>query len=214
MAFKVIPEDFTLRLARLQAELARRDGYGDLSSYATTTFPEGTPISVGGYITTPVFNTLIEGLTYINGTGLPDEAVANETYINSADLTAIDAALTAFEAQSRGAISGSDCASLCSGMCVTQCTTTCQLTCTGGCADSCSVSCTGNCTGACTSCTSCTGTCTGGCTSCTSCTGGCSSSCYTSCWAACRDNCSSTCGGTCSGTCSGGCTGGGYSTGG
>ena len=193
MAYKVIPADFTTRLARIQAELARRNGYGDLSSYSTMTFPVGTPIAAGGFITTPVFNTLRTGLTYINGTGLPGAAVANVTYINSSDLTAIDAALTAFEAQPRGATSNNDCSALCSGMCVSQCTTSCLSTCTGGCVDGCSASCTGTCLGTCTG--SCTGSCAGGCAGdCTqACSDGCGSWCSTNCVGTCVNACASAC---------------------
>ena len=193
MAYKVIPADFSARLTRIKAELARRNGYGDLSSYSTMTYPAGTPIAAGGLITTPVFNTLRTGLTYINGTGLPGAAVANETYINSADLDAIDAALTVFEAQPRGALSNNDCSALCSGMCVSQCTTSCLSTCTGGCADACSATCTGTCTVVCGG--NCTGTCTGDCTS--TCTGGCTGNCWVL--------CGTDCGGSCSGGCYTGC---------
>ena len=202
MPYKIVPEDYTTRLTRIRAELARRNGYGDLSSYATLAFPDGTPITVGTYITTPVFNTLRTGVGYINSAGIPAEAVALETYINSADMDAIDALLTAFEAQPRSAITNNDCGSLCSGMCVTQCTTTCQTTCTGGCADTCSTSCTGSCTGGCTSCTSCTGSCTG------SCSGGCTGTCTRLCNGNCEYSCIGGCTGTCSTTCSSGLTSG------
>ena len=196
MSFKVIPGDYTTRLARIQAELARRNGYGDLSGYASIALPEGTPITAGGFITTPVFNTLRTGLAYIKTTGLPAAAVAGETKINTSDLVAIDALLTAFEAQPRGAVSNNDCSAQCAGMCVSQCTTTCLSTCTGGCADACSATCTGTCTGGCTSCTSCTGTCS------TTCTGGCTGDCT----AACSDGCGSWCSTNCVGTCTS-CTG-------
>ena len=198
MAYKIIPGDFTTRLARIQAELARRNGYGDLSGYATTTFPDGTPIVAGGFITAPVFNTLRTSIAYIKSDGLPDEAVAGETYINTSDLVALDAALTAFEAQPRGAVSNNDCAAQCSGMCVSQCTTTCLSTCTGGCADACAGTCTGTCDSGCTG--TCTVVCGGNCTS--TCTGGCTGSCT----ASCADGCGSWCSVSCSGTCTS-CTG-------
>ena len=197
MPYKVIPEDFTVRLTRIRAELARRNGYPDLSGYATIDFPAGTPITVGTYITAPVFNTLLNGLGYINSSGLPNEAIAGETYINESDLFAIDGALTAFEAQARSATSNNDCASQCAGVCVSQCTTTCLSTCTGGCADGCSSTCTGGCNTGCTSCTGCTGcsgTCTGSCTG--TCTGGCSSctgGCYTGCTGTCKGGCTASC---------------------
>lgn len=198
MPYKVIPADFTVRLARIQAELARRDGNGDLSSYAAIDFPGGTPVAAD-FITADIFNTLVQGLEYINDADTPDDAVAGETYINTADLTAIDALLTAFEAQDRGAVSGNDCAALCSGMCITQCTTTCLSTCTGGCSDTCSTSCTGTCEGECTSCTSCTGTCSSTCTG--GCTGSCTDTCAPGCYNACSWNCNATCKGTCDAIC-------------
>lgn len=202
MAYKIIPEDYTVRLSRIRDELARRNGYGDLSGYSSLDFPEGTPIGIGTYITPPVFNTLRDGVGYINSSSLPGEAVALETYINSADMEAIDALLTSFEAQPRSATSNNDCESLCSGMCVTQCTTTCLSTCTGGCEDTCSASCTGTCSDVCTGCSgTCSGTCTGSCTgSCTgTCTGGCSS-CTGGCWTGCT-SCSGSCTATCEDSC-------------
>ena len=202
MPYKIIPGDFTTRLTRIQAELARRNGYGDLSGHASETFPAGTPIAVGGLITAPVFNTLRSGLAYIKSAGLPSEAVAGVTYINTSDLVALDAAITAFEAQPRGAVSNNDCAAQCSGMCVSQCTTTCLSTCTGGCADACAGTCTGTCDSGCTG--TCTVVCGGNCTS--TCTGGCTGSCTASCADGCGSYCSVSCSGTCKGTCKGGCT--------
>lgn len=201
MAYKIIPEDYTVRLNRVRAELVRRNGYGDLSGYSSIDFPSGTPITAGGYITAPVFNTLIRGLEYIDPSGLPGDAVPLETYINESDMSAIDAAILLFEAQPRGATSNNDCLNLCSGMCVSQCTTaclstctgTCSATCTGGCADTCSTTCTA----------SCTGTCTG---ACTSCSGGCTGSCTGTCTRVCNWSCTGGCSG-CSGTCNTSCTG-------
>ena len=200
MPYKVIPEDFTVKLARIQAELARRNGNGDLSGYATIDFGDGTPLP-GDKFTIDHINTLITGLSYINSIDLPDEAVFGVTRINSNDLGIINSVLTAFESQPRSATSGNDCENLCSGMCVDQCTTTCLSTCTSDCAIECSDNCTGSCTGSCTgTCTSCTG-CTGGCTSCSGCTGGCSGTC-TSC-SGCTGctGCSGTCTGECLATC-------------
>ena len=208
MPDRIIPSDFTNKLTRIKAELARRNGYGDVSLHATIAFPEGTPITVGSLITTPVYNTLLTALNYINGTGLPSEAVAGVTKINSADLNAVDAIISAFEAQPRSATSNSDCAAQCTGMCVAQCTTTCVGDCTGGCGDTCSVGCAANCLGTCTNactnaCTSCTGACTG---TCTSCTGGCIGSCSGTCTKVCNWSCTGGCGGTCKGTCTGSCS--------
>lgn len=192
--YKAIPADITTRLTRLNAEIARRNGYPDVSASGPLSLPEGTPMSVGDYMTPPALNTILSGLRLINSAGIPSDVVALESYINQSDINAIDAALTAFEAQPRGATSNSDCASQCAGMCVTQCTTSCLSTCTGGCADGCSASCTATCLGTCTG--SCTGSCSGGCT------GTCTSACSDGCGSWCSTNCT----GTCKGTCRGGCT--------
>ena len=190
---RAIPSDITARLTRLNAEIARRNGYPNISTSGPLSLPVGTPMNVGDYITPPALNTILSGLRLINTAGIPSDVTALNSYINQSDLNAVDAALTAFEAQPRGALSNSDCASQCAGMCVTQCTTSCLSTCTGGCADGCSASCTATCLGTCTG--TCTGSCSGGCTgSCTrSCADGCGSYCSTSCSGTCVNACASAC---------------------
>lgn len=201
---RAIPSDITARLTRLNAEIARRNGYPDVSTSGPLSLPVGTPMNVGDYITPPALNTILSGLRLINSAGIPSDVTALTSYINQSDLNAVDAALTAFEAQPRGALSNSDCASQCAGMCVTQCTTSCLSTCTGGCADACSASCTGTCLGTCTG--TCTGSCAGGCTgTCTvacggNCDGTCSGGCYTGCYSTCKGTCKLTCSSTCTGT--------------
>ena len=191
---RAIPSDITARLTRLNAEIARRNGYPNISTSGPLSLPVGTPMNVGDYITPPALNTILSGLRLINSAGIPSDVTALNSYINQSDLNAVDAALTAFEAQPRGATSNSDCASQCAGMCVTQCTTSCLSTCTGGCADGCSASCTATCLG------TCTGTCTG------SCSGGRTGTCTSACSDGCGSWCSTNCTGTCKGTCRGGCT--------
>ena len=201
---RAIPSDITARLTRLNAEIARRNGYPNISTSGPLSLPVGTPMSVGDYITPPALNTILSGLRLINSAGIPSDVTALTSYINQSDLNAVDAALTAFEAQPRGALSNSDCGSQCAGMCVTQCTTSCLSTCTGGCADACSASCTGTCLGTCSG--TCTGSCSGGCTgTCTvacgsNCSGTCSGGCYTGCYSTCKGTCKLTCSSTCTGT--------------
>jgi len=190
---RAIPSDITARLTRLNAEIARRNGYPNISTSGPLSLPVGTPMNVGDYITPPALNTILSGLRLINSAGIPNNVTALNSYINQSDLNAVDAALTAFEAQPRGATSNSDCGGQCAGMCVSQCTESCLSTCTGGCADACSASCTGTCLGTCTG--SCTGSCTGGCT------GTCVSSCASTCSTGCGNYCSYSCSGGCTGTC-------------
>lgn len=189
---RAIPSDITARLTRLNAEIARRNGYPNLSTSGPLSLPVGTPMNVGDYITPPALNTILSGLRLINSAGIPSDVTALNSYINQSDLNAVDAALSAFEAQPRNALSNSDCASQCAGMCVSQCTESCLSTCTGGCTDGCSASCTGTCLGTCTG--SCTGSCSGGCT------GDCTQACSDGCGSWCSTNCVGTCT-SCTGTC-------------
>ena len=198
------PSDITARLTRLNAEIARRNGYPNVSASGPLALPAGTPMNVGDYMTPPALNTILSGLRLINSAGIPSDVVAISSYINQSDLNAVDAALSAFEAQPRNALSNSDCASQCAGMCVSQCTESCLSTCTGGCADGCSTSCTATCLGTCSG--TCTGSCAGGCTgTCTvvcggNCDGTCSGGCYTGCYSTCKGTCKLTCSSTCTGT--------------
>lgn len=224
---RITAEDFTAILARVQAELSRRNGNGDLSGYANIDFPASDPAETNELVKPSALNTLLTGLGYINPAGLP-ESVSEGDYIEESTLDGIRAKVEVFEAQPRNATTGNDCASLCSGMCVSQCTTTCSTTCTGGCQETCSTTCTGgcasacanNCTGGCqTSCSggcsgSCTGTCQsgcGGCTACTGCRNGCYHGCTDSCRVGCRSSCDSYCSASCTGSCTGTCSGSGFS---
>lgn len=209
---RITAEDFTAILARVQAELSRRNGNGDLSGYANIDFPASDPVETDELVKPSALNTLLTGLGYINPAGLP-ESVQEGDYIEESTIDGIRAKVEVFEAQPRGAITGNDCASLCSGMCVSQCTTTCSTTCTGGCQDGCSTGCKGGCTDTCANnCTgSCRTSCTGGCSG--SCTGSCEGDCYTGCDGCtnyckrhCTAACAEGCGGSCKGNCDGFCT--------
>ena len=184
---RITAADFTAILTRVQAELARRDGYGDLSGYATIDFPVADPVATDELVKTSALNTLLTGVGYINPAGLPD-SVSEGDYIEQSDLDGIDLKLTVFEAQPRNATSGNDCNAACSGMCVSACTTTCGGACLGGCLETCEGACKGGCEDTCANdCTgSCVGKCTGGCSG--SCTGGCDGDCYTGC-----DGCTALC---------------------
>lgn len=200
--YKITASRFNDILSRAQAELARRNGYGDLSSYATIDYPEGTVVASDARVTPEALNILIDALGYINSSGLPSDVSVGD-YISDSGMLAIEGAISAFEAQARGATSNNDCETLCSGMCVSQCTTGCLSTCTATCADTCELGCTDGCIGTCEntcegtctdtcegSCTgTCTGTCSGGCTSCTGCSGTCSGTCQNQCSTICFLTC-------------------------
>lgn len=202
--WRAIPEDITYRLNRLNAEIARRNGYPNISTSGPVVMDGDVPMTAGGYMTPPVINTILSGIKIIKTAGVPSDVVALDSYIKKSDLDAIDAILTALEAQPRSATSNNDCANACAGMCVSQCTTTCLSTCTGGCASTCSTTCTGGCTGTCTG--TCSTTCTGGCTG--TCTAYCSSNCNGGCYGGCLTGCKSACALACATSCTGGCAGG------
>lgn len=177
----ILASDLTSRLTRLNAELTRRNGYTSLAGN-TQSFPTTDPVAGGNKAIVTAINTLFTGLRFINGTNVPSDRVSLNSLMLESDLIAIDNLLTAFEAKSRTATSGSDCAAACSGTCVTTCS--------------------GQCTG-CTGCTGCGSSCASGCTGCY---GGCLTGCKSACALACNSNCSSSCQG-CTASCKGSCKG-------
>lgn len=216
---RITAADFTAIQTRVKAELTRRNGNGDLSSYAgsATDYPVNEPVATDGLVRPSAVNKLLAGLRYINSSGVPADVSTGDKILETT-LPAITNRLATFEAQPRNATSGNDCASACSGMCVSQCTTTCSTTCTGGCQETCTGGCNTTCTGGCastcsTTCTgSCSGSCSGGCsgdcyTECTGCKGGCTGQCVNLCKGGCKGTCGGSCTGTCTQTCGDNCSG-------
>lgn len=169
MSTLVVPSDITNRLARLNAELTRRNGYTNLSVNAPITLT----VTQNTLITVSAINTLFSGLRLINGTTVPADRVALTSQLLESDLTFIDNLLTTFEARPRGERTTNDCAAACSGTCISQCTT--------------------GCTG-CSGCSGCGSGCASGCASPqASCYGGCLSGCKSACALACATSCAGTC---------------------
>ena len=182
-------KDINTLKAKIKAELARRNGLGDLSSYAGNEYdfvlvPEkGVPIMAEhGQKTIDLILKIApyKDLEKVKkGDPIPDSF--DEELISHIDRLAL-------ERKSYNA--SSSCSSSCSGLCITACVSACT-SCSGSCEGSC-VSCSaycGGCAGTCSgTCSGCSGGCTGGCTSCTgSCTGGCAG-----CSSACKgDGCTS-----------------------
>ena len=194
---RIKAEDFTAIQARVKAELTRRNGNGDLSSYAgsATDYPNNEPVATDELVRPSAVNKLLAGMRYINPDGVPAD-VATDDKILETTLPAIEARLATFEVQPRDATSGNDCSAACSGMCVSQCTTTCSATCTGGCQESCTGGCKTTCTSACGQ--GCSNTCSGTCSG--SCSGSCTGDCYTQC-TGCKGGCTGQCVNLCKGTC-------------
>lgn len=177
----VVPNDFIDLLSRVNAELTRRNGNGDLSGHAGIAFD--IEPKTGMSIDYEHAQKILNGLSLISSNGLPEKI---NRFISQEDMDSIKIRLAANESQPRGATSGNDCAAACSGMCVSSCTTGCGGTCSGGCSGTCSSTCRGGCSGSCDN----------------SCSGGCDGSCGGS-------NCSWTCRGDCSGGCRATCANGG-----
>ncbi|RCX20869.1 hypothetical protein DFR58_10171 [Anaerobacterium chartisolvens] len=188
-------QDFISLKARVKTEMQRRNGYGDLSTYAGAAYDYAIAPKKGEIPRTEHFNRIRDVQASISDPGMG--SVKPGAMLQ--DMTILEAKQTVFEAKSRSATSGNDCSAMCSGMCVTACTTTCTGTCTGSCTNTCTGTCSGTCSG-------CSGTCSGGCTGCGSgCSGGCTG-CGSGCSGGCT-GCGSGCSGSCSGSCTGGCTG-------
>ncbi len=185
----ITPDGFVNLKARVKAEMNRRNGYGSLTNYAAASYDYTVVPASGGYILEEHFDKIRDVMANINPAGVSLPAKAVTDIVVAMDV--LEANMTTFEAKSRGATSGSDCASYCSGMCVSQCTTGCYSC--GGCDGGCY-------TGCYTGCYSCGG-CDGGCY--TGCSGSCSGSCNNTCTAACWEG-NSACS-SCTGTCQTGC---------
>lgn len=195
---KVIAQEFVNLKNRVRNEMRRRNGYGSMVSYADAKYD---------FKNSALPNTLLR-LEYMTQNQIPLRAVSAsqlpeniKLVITESDMAAMEAKITAYESQPRGARTNNDCDAMCSGMCVTQCTTTCSGSCTGTCSGGCSGSCSGGCSGDCYGgCGGCGWGCSGGCSSgCGGCDNkGCGPSCgYCTCNPTCH-----TCGSGCSGRCS------------
>lgn len=139
-------QDFKNLKARVKAEMTRRNGSGDVSSYGGSAYDYTSTPSDNTTIKEEHFNKVRDVLANINPSGLPSSGKKDNSI---PAMFQLDAKLTLFEAQPRSATSNNDCATSCTGMCVTTCSTGCS---------------------GCTSCTSCSG-CSGGCSSCNGCQG-------------------------------------------
>lgn len=184
-------QGFIALKARVKNEMLRRNGNGSLTTYAGTAYDYSVAPTIGGVVKEEHYDKIRDLMANINPTKVGLGAKKVDDLIGAMDI--LEANMTVFESQPRGARSGNDCASLCSGVCISQCTTSCQG-CDGcdGC-DGCS-----GCGSACSDCTGCSG-CSGCGSACSDCTGcsGCSG-----CGDACTWNCQALCGGCsdCSGS--------------
>jgi hypothetical protein len=217
------PQEFINLKAEVKAEMLKRNGYGDLSTYGSSTYDYTIQPSKDAIPRLEHYSKIRDVITQIN----PSRVGQGEKKTDeiTPEMVILEANVASFKAQPRSATSNNDCASMCSGVCVSQCTTTCSGSCgtscdSNGCTNTCSAdgctgcsSCSGSCTdtcaqNGCTNCTGCSGTCSNacaqnGCTNCTGCSGTCTNTCSQDGCTNCS-GCSGQCGGNCTGTCVGG----------
>lgn len=179
----------------IKAEMARRNGYGDVSAFSSATYDFMTPPTVNKVI-------IVEQGQKIIDIALRIKDIPNLKNVAKNDIVhALDIVNSSFATYKNENMTGnvSSCRGACTGLCFGTCTTGC-IGCSAGC-----TGCTGTCTGCNTTCTSacsgcidackgcnavCTGcntTCTGTCLGCTSTCNGCTGSCI-----GCSNNCSGT----------------------
>lgn len=194
----ILASDFVNLKARVKAEMARRNGYNSLATYAGTTYDYTVAPVAQGPIKEEHYDKIRDLMVNINSTTVTLPQLGVDSPIIA--MNSLEANMTLFESKARSEQSVSDCSVACTGMCVTACTTSCSG-CTGcsGCDGTCSGGCDGTCSGSCDGCSGCSGSCTD------ACTGQCETNCTTSCEALCwngGDACS-----TCTGSCGSGCCG-------
>ena len=190
---KILASDYTALKDRINEELERRNGYGDVSGYSAPY--TNVPVANGKVLSSHA-NEIIEPMQKIN-----TKAVVNATTveINSVQslntvktLDKLDAIITVWNGDKMEYKGNNSCSALCSGMCTTECSGSCS----GGCKGSCGTCGTCGTCGGCGSCGGCGNTCTGGCDTtstgaCSGCTGSCTGHC---------GNCGG-CGTRCEGSC-------------
>lgn len=120
MTRKPVPSDAINILSRVNAELLRRNGNGDLSSNAGIEF--AAQPAIGERIRQEHYKKSYDALKLINSATIP--ALVFDS-IDIQDIETLEAYTLLFESQPRGAIESNDCASACTGMCITVCTTSC-----------------------------------------------------------------------------------------
>ena len=153
--------------SKVKAEMARRSGYGSLSSFSGTAYDFATSPKQGGIILAEHGQKTIDLLLQIKDKDNLVLVKQNALIPDGFDSSLITYVDTLAKETMTG--STSSCRGACTGLCVG--------TCSGGCNG-----CSGGCSGGCY------GTCTGGCAN--SCTGGCGTACT-----GCGTTCAAACGG-------------------
>lgn len=164
--------------ARVKAELLRRNGYNNISSYGGTAYDYQVQPGAGNPLRYEHISKIIEPLNAVNSDTVAQiygdiEQGQRPKALDGTTGDTINSFLTALEGDRKVYYGSNHCKGQCSGLCVS----TCNSGCSGcsGCGDSCSYSCSTKCTGtAAGNCGGrCTGTCSGSCGNC----GGCGNTC-------------------------------------
>lgn len=176
--------------ARVKAELLRRNGYNNISSYGGSDYDYQVQPGAGNPLRYEHISKIIEPLNAVNSDTVAQiygdiEQGQRPKALDGTTGDTINSFLTALEGDRKTYYGTNHCKGQCSGLCVSRCTGGC--TGCSGCGDTCSYNCSNECTGTLTGkCSGCTGTCTGSC-------GGCSGSCTGSCKGGCKDACTGGC---------------------
>lgn len=178
--------------ARVKAELLRRNGYNNISSYGGGAYDYQVQPGAGNPLRYEHISKIIEPLNAVNSDTVGQiygdiEQGQRPKALDGTTGDTINSFLTALEGDRKTYNGTNHCKGQCSGLCVSGCTGNCTgcSGCGGSCSYSCSTTCTGTAAGSCGG--RCTGTCSGSCGNC----GGCGNTCRTS---------NTTCA-KCSGTC-------------
>lgn len=207
-------ERFTALKAKVKAEMLRRNQSGSVAAYGGSSYDYTVKPASGKVLLQEHLDKLSVPMSAVNSTSIPGKT--GQRVVTEAELSAMEARVSAWAARSITDTSGSDCKSGCTGTCYTGCATGCTG-CGSGCPDSCT-SCGSGCPTGCSGCGSgcpdgcsgcgrgcadgCDGDCDGGCKGCGSgCPNGCSG-CGSGCTDSCAENCAFGCSNSCKVTCS------------
>ena len=158
------PSQLTNIKSRIKAEMTRRNGYGSLASYGTSSYDFNEAPTQGKVVKAEHGEKTINLLRKIETNTFPKEVKQGEAIPDNFDNSVMTALLTKLEAEAKtgnangyyngnakytGATESSSCSGACTGLCVGSCTGACNgcsTTCGGSCSTGCSTGCKTACT--------------------------------------------------------------------
>ena len=122
--------------AKVKTEMLRRNQSGSVASYGGAAYDYTVPPAPGTVIRQEHLDKLSVPLSAVNSGDVPGRT--GNRVVSEAELSTMEAKVTAWSARSITDRSGSDCRSGCTGTCYTGCATGCS-----GCGSGCPGACTG-----------------------------------------------------------------------